>query len=68
MRVAGFFSPTAISQSFFNCSPVLTDEASEFVPLGLSAWKEKSISPTRLLTCLRLTLALVCERRKRGEL
>jgi hypothetical protein len=28
------------------------DRPPGFVPLGLSAWKEKSISPTRVLTCL----------------
>jgi hypothetical protein len=42
--------------STLRCSLVFVKEASELipleVPLGLSAWKEKSISPTRVLTCL----------------
>lgn len=42
--------------STLRCSPVFIDDASELVPLelplGFSAWNEKSISPTRVLTCL----------------
>lgn len=55
--------------SFFNCSLEFTDEASEFVPLGLRAWKEKSISPTRVLTCLRSALASggASKRQKRNQ-
>lgn len=52
-----FLHTGRVIHSVLYCSPVLKDEASELVPLGSSAWKEKSISPTKVRTCLRYTLA-----------